>query len=290
MRGLLLTMFRVMRRLKVRSRVGLVVMALLLSGCTDSCFGLGSSQVLFPEWRFAEGSPENICQQFIDITVKDGYLLPDFKIELALDVYNSTFFKRIDPPIKYVKTGPNNGYFEVTVGDTLPSDAVPNGFYRMRAEIFETYQRSITWIDDGPIQVSDCDKEPDISSSAAPETNAATSEEPSTDDQQPVSNLKAEFHRSNTLGCPFVQAVDVAGVVDDVNVRLKLSIDGAPVDNTAEFITEGEYVEEGFDGYFDLVAGDDFDATLEGQHVFEVEVSDGTSAVTIEGTFTADSC
>ena len=87
-----------------------------------------------------------------------------------------------------------------------------------------------------------------------------------------------------------MQVVDVAGAADNGDVSLKFSIDGTPVEHTAEFITEGEYVEEGFDGYFDLVAGDDFDAALEGEHTLQVEVSDGVGSVTIEGKFTADSC
>ncbi len=87
-----------------------------------------------------------------------------------------------------------------------------------------------------------------------------------------------------------MQVVDVAGVADNTDVSLEFSIDGTPVDNTAEFITEGDYVEEGFDGYFDLVAGDDFDATLEGEHTLKVEVSDGVGSVEIEGKFTADCC
>ena len=111
-----------------------------------------------------------------------------------------------------------------------------------------------------------------------------------TDVEQPVSDLKAEFHFGQTSGCPFMQAVDVAGVAENADVSLKLSIDGNPVDNTAEFITEGEYVKEGFDGYFDLVAGDDFNAALEGEHTLKVEVSDGVGSAEIEGKFTADSC
>ncbi len=117
--------------------------------------------------------------------------------------------------------------------------------------------------------------------------------EPAPDNQQPVSDLKAEFHFANsadTFGCPFMQVVDVAGVADNADVSLKFSIDGTPVEHTAEFTTEDEYVQEGFDGYFDLVAGDNFDATLEGEHTLKVEVSDGVGSVTIEGKFTADSC
>jgi len=114
--------------------------------------------------------------------------------------------------------------------------------------------------------------------------------DPVNDVEQPVSDLKAEFHFSNTFGCPFMQVVDVAGAADNADVSLKLSIDGTPVEHSAEFITEGEYVEEGFDGYFDLVAGDDFKTELEGEHTLQVEVSDGVGSVTIEGKFTADSC
>ena len=117
--------------------------------------------------------------------------------------------------------------------------------------------------------------------------------EPAPVNQEPVSDLKAEFHFANsadTFGCPFMQVVDVAGVADNADVSLKFSIDGTPVEHTAEFTTEDEYVQEGFDGYFDLVAGDNFDATLEGEHTLKVEVSDGVGSVTIEGKFTADSC
>ena len=141
--------------------------------------------------------------------------------------------------------------------------------------------------------------EPEMLSSAAPmpdsetpatEPDTETSAEPGPDGQQPVSDLKAKFHFSNTFGCPFMQVVDVAGVADNADVLLKLSVDGTSVKHKAEFITEGEYVEEGFDGYFDLVAGEDFDAALEGEHSLQVEVSDGVGSVTIEGKFTADSC
>ena len=87
-----------------------------------------------------------------------------------------------------------------------------------------------------------------------------------------------------------MQAVDVAGVADNADVSLKFSIDGTPVEHTSKFVNEGEYVQEGFDGYFNLVAGFDFDAALDGEHTLQVEVSDGVGSVTIEGTFTADSC
>ena len=108
--------------------------------------------------------------------------------------------------------------------------------------------------------------------------------------EQSVSDLKAEFHFSNTFGCPFMQVVDVAGVADNADVSLKLSIEGTSVDNTAEFITDGEYVEEGLDGYFNLVEGYEFDAALEGEHTLQVEVSHDVGSVTIEGKFTANSC
>ena len=94
----------------------------------------------------------------------------------------------------------------------------------------------------------------------------------------------AEDQHADTFGCPFMQVVDVAGVADNADVLLKLSIDGSSVDNTAEFIVEG------FDGYFDLVAGDEIDAPLEGEHTLQIEVSDGVGSVTIEGKFTADPC
>ena len=159
------------------------------------------------------------------------------------------------------------GSFTLTVGETLPRDSLRDGLNVLTAAVTNQEDQSINSPDgQGMIYVSDCDEE------------------------QPVSDLKAEFHFGKTSGCPFMQVVDVAGVADNADVSLKLSIDGTSVDNTAEFITEGEYVEEGFDGYFDLVAGDDFDAALEGEHTLKVEVSDGVGSVEIEGKFTADSC
>ena len=131
------------------------------------------------------------------------------------------------------------------------------------------------------------------SGAQAPSVAPEPAPEPDSDVEQPVSDLKAVFHFANsadTFGCPFMQVVDVAGVADNADVSLKFSIDGTPVEHTAEFTTEDEYVQEGFDGYFDLVAGDNFDATLEGEHTLRVEVSDGVGSVTIEGKFTADSC
>jgi len=206
----------------------------------------------------------------------------------------------VDHSSEYVKTDSTSGYFELTVGDTLPSDVVRSGSNVLRAIVFESSSEvAENALSSGSIFVSDCDEEPEMSSSAAPEPDSETpatepdtetSAEPGPDGQQPVSDLKAKFHFSNTFGCPFMQVVDVAGVADNADVLLKLSVDGTSVKHKAEFITEGEYVEEGFDGYFDLIAGEDFDAALEGEHSLQVEVSDGVGSVTIEGKFTADSC
>jgi len=272
--------------LKVRSRIGLAFMALLLTGCAGGC----SEDIMRSYWRFSEGSSENICQQFIDVRLERDIsysVLNDLELQIWVD--SPTGFNTVDHSSEYVKTDSTSGYFELTVGDTLPSDVVRSGSNVLRAIVFESSSDSENVLPRGSIFVSDCDEEPEMSSSAASEP----APEPDSDVEQPVSDLKAVFHFANsadTLGCPFMQVVDVAGAADNADVSLKLSIDGTPVEHTAEFITEGEYLQEGIDGYFDLVAGDDFNATLEGQHTLQVEVSDGVGSVTIEGKFTADSC
>ena len=282
--------FGAMRSLKVRSRVGLAFMALLLSGCADAC----EEEVdwLSLEWGMSAG-PSNSCEQklLVEFGDEDG---PDLDFALRIDV-NETF-DDVDHSSEFVTTSETTGHFDLIVGDTLPSDVF------VESDAFEDRMHSLTArisfaktpdktekIIVGEIWVSDCDQEQVMSSSAAPEP----APEPDSDVEQPVSDLKAVFHFANsadTFGCPFMQVVDVAGVADNADVSLKFSIDGTPVEHTAEFTTEDEYVQEGFDGYFDLVAGDNFDATLEGDHTLRVEVSDGVGSVTIEGKFTADSC
>jgi len=280
--------FGVMRGLKVRSRVGLAFMALLLTGCADGC----SEDIMTSQWRFSEGSSENICQQFIDVRLERDISNQFVSIDLELKIWVDSPTKSIavDHSSEYVKTDSTSGYFELTVGDTLPSDVVRSGSNVLRAIVFESSSKvADNALSSGSIFVSDCDEEPEMSSSAASEP----APEPDSDVEQPVSDLKAVFHFANsadTFGCPFMQVVDVAGAADNADVSLKLSIDGTPVEHTAEFITEGEYLQEGIDGYFDLVAGDDFNAALEGEHTLQVEVSDGVGSVTIEGKFTADSC
>ena len=290
--------FGVMRGLKTRSRIGLAFMALLLTGCANGC----SEDIMTSRWRFSEGSSENICQQFIDVRLERDISnqFDSIDLELMIWVDSPTRSIAVDHSSEYVKTDSTSGYFELTVGDTLPSDVVRSGSNVLRAIVFESSSKvAENALSSGSIFVSDCDEEPEMSSSAAPmpdsetpatEPDTETSAEPGPDGQQPVSDLKAKFHFSNTFGCPFMQVVDVAGVADNADVSLKLSVDGTSVKHKAEFITEGEYVEEGFDGYFDLIAGEDFDAALEGEHSLQVEVSDGVGSVTIEGKFTADSC
>ena len=324
--GTALGYFGIMRRLKVRSSVGLVFTALLLSGCS----GVTSPEIWL---RWSNGSenpsaawsveqimgqvynekgsenPEDECpsRQVIKVKVNDPddqYKGP-LNLELTLYINDEETQDPVEHSSTFVKTSRTTGYFDLTVGKTLPRQLVRSGSNRLDAEVSEDWKRSdegepLRWGDlQGSIYVSDCDEEQVMSSSAAPESAAETaaaepdtetSAEPDNDVEQPVSNLKAEFHFGKTSGCPFMQVVDVAGVADNADVSLKLSIDGTSVDNTAEFITEGEYVEEGFDGYFDLVAGDDFKTELEGEHTLKVEVSDGVGSVEIEGKFTADSC
>ena len=279
-----------------RSVVGFLCVALLCSGFLGFC----EEDEPFPEmhlsWLDSPENPKGECpsKQVIEVEVQEHTKKYEGPLNLVLTLY----INRVDPPVPvehsstFVKTSRTTGYFDLTVGKTLPRQSVRSGTNRLDAYVSEVFDRDT---DDweplsersllGSIYVSDCDEEQVMSSSAAPE--------PDNDVEQPVSDLKAEFHFANsadTFGCPFMQVVDVAGVADSADVSLKLSIDGTSVDNTAEFITEGEYVEEGFDGYFDLVAGEDFKTALEGEHTLKVEVSDSLGSVTIEGKFTADSC
>ena len=271
------------RRSKVRSRVGLAFMALLLSGCADAC------EEPYPRLDFAiTAGHSNRCLQKLVVELEDK---DEVDLDLALRLYVNGLFDEVDHSSEFVKTSKTSGYFDLIVGETLPSDVFKDGFNNLIAEIYyvKTPDKTEGTLLNGPLYVSGCVKEPGVSSSAAPEP----APEPDSDVEQPVSDLKAVFHFANsadTFGCPFMQVVDVAGVADNADVSLKFSIDGTPVEHTAEFTTEDEYVQEGFDGYFDLVAGDNFDATLEGEHTLEVEVSDGVGSVTIEGKFTADSC
>ena len=271
--------FRVMRRLKVRSRVGLVFTALLLSGCANACEE--DLDWLTLEWGISAG-PSNPCVQKLFVEFEDEDKV-DLDLALRIDVNDTD---DVDHSSEFVTTSDTTGYFDLIVGDTLPSDVFEDGTNALTAWIsFAKTPDRKGKSTIGKIWVSDCDEEQVMSSSAAPE--------PDNDVEQPVSDLKAEFHFANsadTFGCPFMQVVDVAGVADSADVSLKFSIDGTPVEHTSKFVNEGEYVQEGFDGYFDLVAGDDFNVTLEGEHTLQVEVSDGVGSVTIEGKFTADSC
>ena len=285
-----------MRGLGFRYVVGVICVALLGSGTLSGC---GASNYPAPEmdlgWLHSPENPKGECpsKQVINVEVND----PDrqyegpLNLELRLYINDEETQDPVEHSSTFVKTSRTTGYFDLTVGETLPRQSVRSGSNRLHAYVSEDWDRDT---DDwsplsernllGGIYVSDCVQEQVMSSSAAPEPA------PEPDNQQPVSDLKAEFHFGKTSGCPFMQAVDVAGVSDNADVSLKLSIDGEAVKHTAEFITEGEYVKEGFDGYFDLVAGDDFKTELEGEHTLKVEVSDGVGSVTIEGKFTADSC
>ena len=276
--------FGVMRGLKVRSRVGLVFTALLLSACGDGC-----DDDFYPQLDFViNDAYENPCVQKLSVVLEDE---GEVDLDLALRLYVvDGKFDEVDHSSEFVETSKTTGYFDLIVGDTVPSDVFKGGLNRLYASVYtvKTSPREIG-SQEGFVFVSDCDQKQVMSSSAAP----GPAPEPDSDVEQPVSDLKAVFHFANsadTFGCPFMQVVDVAGVADNADVSLKFSIDGTPVEHTAEFTTEDEYVQEGFDGYFDLVAGDNFDATLEGEHTLKVEVSDGVGSVTIEGKFTADSC
>jgi len=279
--------FGIMRRLKVRSRVGLAFMALLLSACGDGC-----DEDPYPRLDFeVTAMRANSCVQKLNVELEDR---GEVDLDLALTLYINGNFDKVDHSSEFVETSKTSGYFDLTVGDTVPSDAVNGGLNRLYAIVYsvKTPSKTIGKPEEGYVYVSDCVEEHVMSSSAAPEPDSAAPE-PDSDVEQPVSDLKAEFHfakSADTFGCPFMQVVDVAGVADNADVSLKFSIDGTPVEHTAEFITEDEYVVEGFDGYFDLVAGDDFKTELEGEHTLQVEVSDGVGSVTIEGKFTADSC
>ena len=66
----------------------------------------------------------------------------------------------------------------------------------LRAIVFESSSEvAENALPRGSIFVSDCDEEPEMSSSAAPEPTP----EPDSDVEQPVSNLKAVFHFANLL-------------------------------------------------------------------------------------------
>ena len=228
-------------------------------------------------WLHSPENPKGKCpsKQAIEVDVQEYTKKYEGSLNLVLTLYINDE-ENPDPVAHsstFVKTSRRDGYFDLTVGKTLPRQLVRSGTNTLHAVVSEVWDRNT---DDweplerqillGSIYVSDCDEE------------------------QPVSDLKAEFHFGETSGCPFMQLVDVAGAADNADLSLKLSIDGNPVDNTAEFITETMNVKEGFDGYFVLEAGDEFDATLGGEHTLKVEVSDGVGSVTIEGKFTADSC
>lgn len=267
-----------MRGLGFRSVVGVMCVALLGSGTLSGC---GKEEIRPAEmslsWLHVPENPKGECpsKQVINVEVNDLDFQYKGPLNLVLRLYIND--EEIQDPVEhsstFVKTSGTTGYFDLTVGETLPRQSVRSGSNTLHAYVSEVFDRDT---DDweplsgrdliGTIYVSDCDEE------------------------QPVSNLKAEFHFGQTSGCPFIQVVDVAGAADNADVSLKLSIDGEPVKHTAEFITEGEYVKEGFDGYFDLVAGDDFKTELEGELTLKVEVSDGVGSAAIEGKFTADSC
>ncbi|MDA0300736.1 MAG: hypothetical protein O3B40_09955 [Actinobacteria bacterium] len=286
-----------MRGRKFRSVVGVLCVALLGSGTLSGC---GDDEEARPKmrlkWSKGHENPKGECpsKQVIEVQIVERREQYEGPLNLVLRLYIND--EETQDPVAhsstFVKTSRTTGYFDLTVGKTLPRQLVRSGSNRLDAYVSEVFNRTTDdWVrlSDGSLlgglYVSDCDQEQVMSSSAAPE--------PDSDVEQPVSDLKAVFHLANsadTFGCPFMQVVDVAGAADNADVSLKLSIDGTPVEHTAEFITEGEYVQEGFDGYFVLVAGDDFNAALEGEHTLQVEVSDGVGSVTIEGKFTADSC
>ena len=277
-----------MRGIKFRSVVGVLCVAMLGSGLLSGCIPDPEIRAV---WRGSENSKDQCPPQVIIAAgvweADENHAGTTGDLGLRLYVNDRERTREVEHSSEFIKERRLSGRFELIVGDTLPKHLLHSGFNRLDAVIYEK-EESIIYdrpplkekVLSGEIFVGDCDEEQLAPSSAAPEP----------DNQQPVSDLKAEFHFSNTFGCPFMQVVDVAGVADNPDVSLKFSIDGTSVEHTAEFITEGEYVEEGFDGYFDLVAGDDFDATLEGEHTLKVEVSDGVGSVTIEGKFTADSC
>ena len=277
-----------------RSVVGFLCVAFLCSGFLGFCEDESSAEMRL-SWLYSPENPKGECPSKQVIEVEVDY--PE-KYEGPLNLVLRLFIndEQTEDPVAhsstFVKTSRTTGYFDLTVGKTLPRQSVRSGSNRLHAYVREVSDKTDFWkpLKEvnrlGSIYVSDCDQEQVMSSSAAPEP----APEPDSDVEQPVSNLKAEFHFGQTSGCPFMQAVDVAGVADNADVSLKFFIDGTPVEHTSKFVAEGEYVEEGFDGYFDLVAGDDFKTELEGEHTLEVEVSDGVGSVEIEGKFTADSC
>lgn len=289
-----------MRGLGFRYFVGVMCVALLGSGTLSGCGASDSpergrrSPEMGLRWLHSPENPKGECpsKQVINVELRDPDLQYEGSFNLVLELKINNLGDPVEHSSTFVKTSETTGFFDLTVGETLPRQSVRSGSNELIAYVSEVWDKTT---DDGVplmdrslvggIYVSDCDQEQVMSSSAAPE--------PDSDVEQPVSDLKAVFHFANsadTFGCPFMQVVDVAGVADNADVSLKFSIDGTPVEHTAEFTTEDEYVQEGFDGYFDLVAGDNFDATLEGEHTLKVEVSDGVGSVTIEGKFTADSC
>ena len=268
-----------MRGLGFRYVVGVICLALLGSGTLSGCWASKSKSSA--EMRLtllhSPENPKGECpsKQVIEVEVLEDSEKYEGPLNLVLTLHINDVETQdpVEHSSRFVKTSRTAGYFDLTVGKTLPRQFVRSGSNTLHAYVSEVWDRTTDdWLPLteqsllGGIYVSDCDEE------------------------QPVSNLKAEFHFGQTSGCPFIQVVDVAGAADNADVSLKLSIDGTSVDNTAEFITEGEYVEEGFDGYFDLVEGDDFKTELEGEHTLKVEVSDGVGSVEIEGKFTADSC
>lgn len=262
----------IMRGLGFRSVVGVLCVALLGSGLLSGCI---PDPEIRAGWRESENSKDQCPPQVI---IGAGVWEADENhagtrgdLGLRLYVNDRERTREVEHSSEFIKERRLSGRFELTVGDTLPKHLLHSGFNRLDAVIYEK-KESIIFGDRPPLKekvlsgeiiVGDCDED---------------------------SDLKAEFHFGQTSGCPFMQVVDVAGVADNADVSLKFSIDGTPVEHTSKFVAEGEYVKEGFDGYFDLVAGDDFDATLEGEHTLKVEVSDGVGSVEIEGKFTADSC
>ena len=128
--------FGVMRGLKVRSRIGLAFMALLLSACGDGC----SEDIMTSQWRFSEGSSENICQQFIDVRLERDISNQFVSIDLELKIWvdSPTRSIAVDHSSEYVKTDSTSGYFELTVGIPSLSDVVRSGSNVLRAIVFES--------------------------------------------------------------------------------------------------------------------------------------------------------
>ena len=163
-------------------------MALLLSACGDGC----SEDIMTSQWRFSEGSSENICQQFIDVRLERDISNQFVSIDLELKIWvdSPTRSIAVDHSSEYVKTDSTSGYFELTVGDTLPSDVVRSGSNVLRRLSLNHHRRLLrTPFTVAPI-LSVTRRGPEMSSSAAPEP----APEPDSDVEQPVSNLKAVFH------------------------------------------------------------------------------------------------